>query len=149
MRNKTGTLLLASVLSLAMAPAFAQDGDEDTAVLTYSGEVMVSSGGEYVTAANGQVVQEGQSFMVHSGSAATITYDNNCQINYVEPGTYVVPDDCDPAVAYASTGGTGTAGAAASSAALTAGIVAGVVGLTAAAIESNVDDGDTGPAVSP
>ena len=130
MRNKTGTLLLASLLSLAMAPAIAQDGDEDTAVLTYSGEVMVSSGGEYVTAANGQVVQEGQSFMV-------------------EPGTYVVPDDCDPALAYASTGGTGTAGAAASSAALTAGIVAGVVGLTAAAIESNVDDGDTGPAVSP
>ena len=56
MRTKTGTLLLASMLSLAMAPAFAQDGDEDTAVLTYSGEVMVSSGGEYVTASNGQVV---------------------------------------------------------------------------------------------
>ena len=148
MRNKTGTLLLASVLSLAMAPAFAQDGDEDTAVLTYSGEVMVSSGGEYVTAANGQVVQEGQSFMVHSGSAATITYDNNCQINYVEPGTYVVPDDCDPALAYVGSGA-GTAGTAAGSAALTAGIVAGVVGVTAAALDSNLDDSDAAPPTSP
>ena len=136
--------LIASVLSLAMAPAFAQDNDNDTPVLTYSGEVMVSSGGEYATATSGQTVQEGQSFMVHAGSAATLTYDDNCKINYVEPGTYVVPDDCDPALAYVTTGGS-TAGTVAGSAALTAGIVAGVVAITAAAIDSNLGESDPPP----
>lgn len=137
--RKIAPALIAAALSLAMAPAFAQD--DEAARLTTSGNVMVSSGGEYVTATSGQWVMPGQSLMVEAGSAATVTYSDNCKIDYTSAGTYVIPDDCDGAVAYVPAGS--TAGAAAGSALTTAAIVGGVVAVTAAAIESNQSDSDT------
>ena len=138
--RKLAPTLIAAALAFAMAPAFAQDDDQIR--LGTSGTVMVSSGGEYVSAVNGQEVVEGQSFMVHSGAAATLTYEDDCTISYTEPGTYTVPDDCDPAVAYVPAGSsTGVA----ASAGMTAAIVGGVVAATAAAIDSNLGESDAPP----
>ena len=142
--RKIATALIASALSFAMAPAFAQD--DDAPRMTTTGNVMVSSGGEYVSAVDGQIVIPGQSFMVESGSAATITYDDDCVMSYVHPGTYTVQEDCDPAaVAYIPAGSTGlmTGNVAA------IGIVAGVVALSAAGLEAMGEDGDTVPPLSP
>lgn len=140
--SKLATAILASALSLAMGPAFAQE----TPTLSVEGDVMVSSGGEFVTATDGQEVAAGDSIMVQEDSAVTITYDNGCSESHTEPGTYEVDEDCvvvvpvqDAGAAYASTGG---------SAMSTALIVGGVVAASAAIIHSNLD-GDPVPPISP
>lgn len=153
--NRIGTAVIAAALSLAMSPvAFAQD--DDAARLTVSGHVMVSSGGEYVSADDGQAVAPGQSLMVAEESAATVTYEDNCKLSYTEPGTYVIPQDeeCERIAALAAQGATGTGAGVGTgvgaSAATTAAIVAGVVAATAAGIQSGLDDKDNaGPPLSP
>lgn len=142
--RKIGTALIASVLSLAMAPAFAQDNDR-LPLLTTNGNVMVSNRGEFVTAINGQRVVPGESIMVEAGSSAMIKYDEDCTIRYVHPGTYRVEEVCDRALAYIPPGNaglmTGNVGAI--------GIVAGVVALSAAALHAMGDDSDPVPPLSP
>lgn len=140
--NKISTALIASALSLAMAPAFAQ---EDAPILSVDGDVMVSQDGEFVTATNGQTVTPGQSLMVQEDSAARVTYSEDCYMDYTVPATYTVESDCDrPVAAIASGNAVGTG----ASAGMTVGIVAGVVALSAAAIHSNLD-GDPVPPISP
>ena len=132
--RKFTSILIALALSLAMGAAFAQS----TPTLTFDGNVMVSTpGGEFVSAAYGQEVVAGQSIMVPAGGSATLSYDNGTVATY-GPGTHVVPNSgvlvrtgFDP-----STG-------------MTVGIVAGVVALTAALIDQNLDDSDPPPPLSP
>lgn len=133
--RKIGTALIASVLSLAMAPAFAQDAPR----LSFSGDVMVSSGGEFVSAANGQVVMPGQTFMVERGSAATLSYPGNCAMSYNVPGTYRVPDVCNPAMSHRAADR-----AVYATDWVAVGIVAGTVAAVAAGLAA-MDDVDAEP----
>ena len=132
--RKIGTALIASVLSLAMAPAFAAD---DAPRLDTNGEVMVSNGDAYVSAADGQVIRPGQRIMVHEGSSATVTYDNGCSISFIRPGTYPIPAVCVADSARRAQYGTDW---------VAVGVVAGVVALVAAGLESM---GDENPDVPP
>lgn len=133
MRNFT-RVLVALALSLAMGAAFAQA----TPTLTFDGNVMVSNDdGEFVSAANGQNVVAGQSIMVPTGGAANLTYSNGAVVAF-GPGTHVVP-----AGAVLTSTGFG------SSAAMTVGIVAGVVAISAALIDQNLDESDPPPPISP
>ncbi len=133
--RKFTSLLTALVLSLAMGAAFAQT----TPTLTFQGDVMVSSdSGDFVSAANGQTVVAGQSIMVPPGGSATLAYSDGTIATF-GAGTHTVP----------ATGYVVTTTGVAASAGMTVGIVAGVVALTALAIDQNLDDDDEAPPVSP
>ena len=124
--------LIALALSLAMGAAFAQT----TPTMTFQGDVMVStSGGEFVSAVNGQTVAAGQTIMVPPGGSATLRYSDGTVATF-GPGTHVVPAS-----------GVVVSTAVAADAATTAAIVGGVVVASAAIIDQVIldDDDDDSP----
>ncbi len=74
---------------LALAPtAMAQDA---TATLRIRGSVMVSSGGEFITARDGQVVIAGQRILVGDNASATVEYDRDCKRSFDTAGVHLIP----------------------------------------------------------
>ena len=82
-------LAFAALLIAAMSlfPAFAQ---ESVGTLQVNGNVMTSTGGDFVPASSGQVITEGTRLMVTEGSSASITFANGAVVNFTQPGVYTV-----------------------------------------------------------
>ena len=137
---KTHRILLAATLaSLFIAPAFAQQAESAT-LRVDSGSAMVSTGGEFSTAASGAQVAPGSRVMLAEGSRATLVYPNGCTQALSAAGVYGVPATC---VAAAS----GSAAAGAAGTDLTAaGIIAGVAAVGAVGLNSM--DEEPAPPVS-
>jgi hypothetical protein len=81
-------------LFLATAfPALAQDV---TATLRIHGQVMVSAGGDFVGARDGQPVLAGQRILVGDGASATVEYVRDCTRSFDTAGVHVIPPGrCD------------------------------------------------------
>lgn len=98
-------LLMAS--GLALAGSAAAQSQENITLRVNSGSVMVSSGGEFVSAQSGQAVSQGQRMSVSADSHAQVVYDrgttdtrDDCVIEFKQAGVYEVPGDCKPAGAW-------------------------------------------------
>lgn len=131
--RKFTTLMIALGLSLATGAAFAQTVD-------VTGTAMVQEGGQFVTATDANV-SVGDTIMVPEDRTVTLTYPDGTRLMFTE-GTYTVPT---AAQAASMVGGESVY----VSAGMTAAIVGGVVVLTAALIDQNLDDDDAAPPVSP
>lgn len=83
-----------AVLLLATAnPALAQDV---TATLRVNGQVMVSDGGNFVSARDGQPVIAGQRILVGDGASATVEYGRDCERRFDSAGVHIIPPGrCD------------------------------------------------------
>lgn len=154
----------AAAVAFALAASFtavAQDPATDTAIgLTVeNGSVLVSTGGEFVQATPGQVLQPGQRVLVAEGGSASLNYSGGCQTPLAQPGVYTVSASCNVAgTQSAGEGSTGTAGSTGTTAAAGSGtaaigtgtVVAGVVGGIAviAAVAGGGGSNDTPPPVS-
>lgn len=80
------------VLATAL-PALAQDV---TATLRIHGQVMVSAGGDFVSARDGQPVLAGQRILVGDGASATVEYARDCTRSFDTAGVHVIPPGrCD------------------------------------------------------
>lgn len=88
--------ILLALLPVALAfPAMAQD-IAVTATLRVQGEVMVSSGGEFATASDGQPIVAGQRIVVGDNASATVNYGQDCKRSYESAGVYTIePARCD------------------------------------------------------
>ena len=88
--------ILLALLPAALAfPAMAQD-IAVTATLRVQGPVMVSSGGEFATASDGQPIVAGQRIMVGDNASATVNYGQDCKRSYESAGVYTIePARCD------------------------------------------------------
>ncbi|MEN1959477.1 hypothetical protein WCE41_03920 [Luteimonas sp. MJ246] len=138
---KTHRILLAAALaSLFIAPTFAQQAESAT-LRVDSGSAMVSTGGEFSTAASGTQIAPGSRVMLAEGSRATLVYPNGCTQALSAAGVYGVPATC---VAAAS--GSAAAGTAAGADLGAAGIIAGVA--AAGAVGLNSMDEEPAPPVS-
>lgn len=133
MNKYTLRMALAMTAALAM-PALAQDEAPAVTLNVDAGSVMVSDGGEFVTAANGSTLQPGTRVMVAEGSSATLGYVDGCSKSLATPGVYTVTPDCVPA-AQGSGPGTGL---------VVGGVVAGAA-VIAAAAGGGSDDNDPPP----
>ena len=136
-----GVVLGTVAVYTLLANAIPQVESEVPEELSFTGDVMVSSGDELVDAVDPQPVSPGQTIMVPEGGTATITYADGTVLTY-GPGTYTVPT---LATAQALTAGETVF----VSAGVTAAIVAGVVVVTAALIDQNLDESDEAPPLSP
>lgn len=128
-------LMLATALALVLsAPAFAQDA---TVTLQIdSGTAMISTGGEFTTAASGTQVPAGARVMVPEGSRATLVYSNGCSRSLGSTGVHGVPATC--VAGGSNTAGSGGAGGT-GSALGTVGVVALGTALVAGGLAS-MDD---------
>lgn len=59
-----------------------------------SGNVLVSSGGEFTQAVSGQVIAPGHRVLVPEGGSATLQYGNGCARSMASAGVYTVSADC-------------------------------------------------------
>lgn len=144
------TVALAVALAIAPTAALAQDPATDTAIgLTVeNGSVLVSTGGEFVQATPGQVLQPGQRVLVAEGASASLDYRGGCQTPLAQPGVYTVSASCNPAgtnpaesgTSTASGTGAGTGGAAIGTGTVVAGVVGGVAVIAAVAGGGGSDD---------
>lgn len=92
MRAKALPIAVIAILATAL-PALAQDV---TATLRTRGNVMVSTGGEFVTARDGQPVLAGQRILVGDGASATVEYGRDCKQSFDTAGVHVIPPGrCD------------------------------------------------------
>ena len=79
--------------ALVVLPVAAQDL---TGTLRAQGTVMLSTGGDFVRAADGQPIVAGMRLMLGEDGSATVEYGPDCRRSYTEPGTYtIVPARCD------------------------------------------------------
>lgn len=84
---------LLAFVALAAFPAVAQDL---TGTLRARGTVMVSTGGDFVRAVDGQPIAAGMRLMVGDDGSATVEYGPDCKRSYNDAGTYtIVPARCD------------------------------------------------------
>lgn len=91
--NKPRTLFAAALAaSLFAAPAFAQSGGATLRVDV--GSAMVSTGGEFTTAASGTQLAPGSRVMLTEGSQATLVYANGCTQPLTSAGVHGVPASC-------------------------------------------------------
>ncbi len=119
--------LTLAAITLIAAPASAQDL---TATLRIQGEVMVSTGGDFRDATDGQPILPGQRIMVGDGATATVQFSQDCKRTFNQAGVYTVtPALCDEdgRKRRADEGGEQGAEAAGSSPLATAGIILGTV----------------------
>ena len=72
-----------------------------------SGNVLVSTGGEFTQAASGQVIAPGHRVLVPEGGSASLQYGNGCGKSLATAGVYTVTADCDLASASRSRVSTG------------------------------------------
>lgn len=129
--TKFAAVLFAASVAFA-APAFAQD--QNATLQIDSGSVMVSTGGDYASASNGQALASGQKVMVNEGSSATLVYGNGCKMQLRQPGVYTVPDQCNAVAANGHGGANGT----------NAAIIVGAAAVAGALID-NEEDHAPGP----
>lgn len=96
----------ASVVALAISGVAAAQ-DVAPALQIQAGQVMTSTGGEFVTAQSGQALVVGQRVMVAEDSSARIVYPNGCVVALANEGVFVVAPTatCDAAIAARSAGG--------------------------------------------
>lgn len=86
-------IFLSCALLVMTLPVLAQDA---TATLRIQGNVMVSSGGEFTTAVDGQPVLAGQRVMVGDNGTATVNYGPDCKRTFDSAGVYLIPPGrCD------------------------------------------------------
>lgn len=129
--TKFAAVLFAASVAFA-APAFAQD--QNATLQIDSGSVMVSTGGDYASASNGQALASGQKVMVNEGSSATLVYGNGCKMELTQPGVYTVPDQCNAVATNGNGGSNGT----------NAAIIVGAAAVAGALID-NEEDHAPGP----
>jgi len=118
--------LISLGLALVVAPLAAQAQDPASAPIGLQvdgGSVLVSTGGEFVQATPGQVIQPGHRVMLSEGAKASLAYGNGCQKALSEPGVYTVSAECDVASTRRSV----------SNGTVVAGVVGGVAVIAAAA----------------
>lgn len=134
---KTHRLLIAAALAtLFAAPALAQS--ESATLRIDSGSAMVSTGGEFTSAASGTQLAPGSRVMLTEGSRATLVYPNGCTQALGAAGVHGVPATC--VAAAGSSAGSATAGSTAAGVDMGAvGIISGAAVLGAAALNS-MDD---------
>ena len=83
------TVPLVTTLLLAMAaPAMAQDA---TGTLRINGNIMISSGGDFVSARDGQPVVAGQRILVGDDASATVEFSSDCKRSFSSAGVHVIP----------------------------------------------------------
>jgi hypothetical protein len=112
--NKILGCLAAAGMAWFARDASAQ-GEAVATLQVDKGVVMVSTGGDYVSAPSGLPLASGTRVMITDG-AATVRYGNGCTRTLSTPGVYTVNAVCDPAAA----GGWSTPG-------VVAAVVAGAV----------------------
>lgn len=140
LHGKLRIALLTAALGLAPFAAIAQDSAPAQAIElgVEQGQVLVSTGGEFVQAAPGQSVAPGDRIMLTEGAAATLGYANGCSKAMREPGVYTVSPDC----AAGGSEGTGPSGG------MIAAIAGGVAVIAAAAGGGGGGGNDRPPPVS-
>ena len=75
-------------------------------VRTDGGVIMISNGGPFQTAVQGQRVSDKTRLMVSKESAATVVYDDGCRQKFDKPGVYPISSTCAlPPPAVAASGG--------------------------------------------
>lgn len=85
--------LTLAAITLIAAPADAQDL---TATLRINGTVMVSTGGDFHDATDGQSILPGQRIMVGEGASATVQFTQDCKRTYNQAGVFTItPALCD------------------------------------------------------
>ena len=91
----------AAVLVLASLSAFAEptaplaiDPPPAISLGVDSGNVLISTGGEFVAAAPGQTLAPGHRVLVPEGASARLEYGNGCQKALSTAGVYTVAGDC-------------------------------------------------------
>lgn len=85
--------LTLAAITLIAAPAGAQ---ELTATLRIHGDVMVSMGGDFQDATDGQPIVPGNRIMVGDGASATVRFSQDCKRTYNQAGVYTItPVLCD------------------------------------------------------
>ena len=72
-------IALPSVAVLLLATAYPALAQDVTATLRVSGQVMVSDGGDFVSARDGQPVIAGQRILVGDRASATVEYARDCE----------------------------------------------------------------------
>jgi hypothetical protein len=91
----THVLLPAALIAAMAFPATAQNIAAN-GTLRIQGAVMVSSGGEFTTARDGQPIMAGQRIMVGENASATVNYARDCKRSYESAGVYTIePARCD------------------------------------------------------
>ena len=83
---------LVAGLLIAAAPAIA--AEPVVTLQVEQGNVMVSTGAEFVTVESGARLVEGQRLMLTDGATARLDYGNQCAVEYAVPGVYVIERDC-------------------------------------------------------
>lgn len=120
-------LLTLAAITLIAAPAGAQDL---AATLRIQGTVMVSTGGDFHDATDGQPILPGQRIMVGDGATATVQFSRDCKRSYTQAGVYTVTPalcDEDERERHTEEGGEQGAQAGGGSPLATAGIIVGSV----------------------
>ncbi|MBJ6982995.1 hypothetical protein [Luteimonas sp. MC1572] len=132
---KTSLLLTIALATAFSAPVLAQGAGATLRI--DSGSAMVSTGGEFATAASGTQVRSGARIMLAEGSSATLVYPNGCTQPMRSAGVYGVPATCVAAGGAGGSNAAATAGVDLGGAA----IISGVAVLGAAGLAS-MDDVD-------
>jgi len=115
--NKILGCLVVAGIGLSANGAYAQ-GETVATLQVDKGVVMVSTGGEYISAPTGQPLVAGERVMITQDGGATVRYGNGCVRTFSTPGVYTIDGSC----------GAGAAGQWS-----TPGVVAAVVAGTVAA----------------
>lgn len=79
--------LTLAAITLIAAPAGAQDL---TATLRINGTVMVSTGGDFHDATDGQSILPGQRIMVGESASATVQFSQDCKRTYNQAGVFTI-----------------------------------------------------------
>lgn len=90
---KIASLLIASTLLVA-APALAAEDDAVATLRVQSGDVKVSTGGDFGLVNTGVRFHGGNRLMLAEGARAVVRYDNDCEEEYTKPGVYTIDDEC-------------------------------------------------------
>ncbi len=133
---KTAPVILAAAMLVLAMPAVAQDQDTNI-TLQSQGNVMVSEGGEFESAATGRQLEAGNRLMLAEGARARVIYENNCDVTYEEPGVYTIDSNCTPVAVLTSGTNWGAAG-----------VIAGTA-VVGAALLNNMDDASVPDAPAP
>lgn len=89
--NRTALFVILSLA--AMFPVSAQSL---TGTLRTGGTVMISTGGEFIRAIDGQPVSAGMRLLVGEDGSASVEYGPDCKRSYDAAGTYTIaPGHCD------------------------------------------------------
>lgn len=90
-------LFAAAALAVLPFAVAAQPADADTAAtirLEASGQVRVSTGGEFSDAIPGQTLAPGHRVMVGEGASVTLAYPDGCRQRIDAVGVHLVPSRC-------------------------------------------------------